>query len=92
MQCDYISLTALPVTNGYQVACMKQLANGITFIIMDIIHRPAFHLKYFSETGFCLRLQVEYTQVGPIDRISPCLRCRDTIITNLQILISLRSC
>jgi hypothetical protein len=27
-----------------------------------------------SETGFCLRLQVKPTQLGPIDRISPYLR------------------
>jgi hypothetical protein len=26
-----------------------------------------------SETGFCLRLQVKYTQLGPIDRATPCL-------------------
>jgi hypothetical protein len=33
-----------------------------------------FYLKHvFSETGFCLRLQVEYTQLGPIegDSLSP---------------------
>jgi hypothetical protein len=29
-----------------------------------------FYLKHdVSETGFCLRLQVELTQLGPIDRI-----------------------
>jgi hypothetical protein len=27
-----------------------------------------------SETEFCLRLQVEPTQMGQIDRASPCLR------------------
>jgi hypothetical protein len=27
-----------------------------------------------SETGFCLRLQVKPTQLGPIDRASPSLR------------------
>jgi hypothetical protein len=37
-------------------------------------HYPSscFHLKYnVSEIGFCLRLQVEPTQLGPIDRVSP---------------------
>jgi hypothetical protein len=34
---------------------------------MDIIHRPVFYLKHnVSETGFCLRLQVDPTQMGPI--------------------------
>jgi hypothetical protein len=27
-----------------------------------------------SETGFCLRIQVKPTQLGPIDRASPYLR------------------
>jgi hypothetical protein len=32
---------------------------------MDIIHRPVFYLKHnVSETGFCLRLQVEFIQLG----------------------------
>jgi hypothetical protein len=36
---------------------------------LDIIHRPALYLKHdISETGFCLRLQVETTQMGPIQR------------------------
>jgi hypothetical protein len=33
-----------------------------------------FKTRNVSETGFCLRLQVEPTQLGPIDRASPCLR------------------
>jgi hypothetical protein len=41
----------------------------ITITILDIIHRPVFYLKQdFSDTGFCLRLQVEPTQMGPTDR------------------------
>jgi hypothetical protein len=45
--------------------------NNITITIVDIIHRPAFYLKHdVSDTGFCLRLQVEPTHVGPIDRAS----------------------
>jgi hypothetical protein len=36
--------------------------------ILHIIHRSAFYLEHdVSETGFCLRLQVEPTQFGPID-------------------------
>jgi hypothetical protein len=46
-------------------------------MFLDIIHHPVFIWKhrpvYFSkhdvsETGFCLRLQVKATQLGPIDR------------------------
>jgi hypothetical protein len=36
-------------------------------VFLDIIHRPVFIV---SESGFCLRLQVEPTQLGPIDRAS----------------------
>jgi hypothetical protein len=52
-------------------------------MLLDIIHRPVFiykhHPVYFSklnvsETGFCLRLEVKSTQLGPIDRASPYLR------------------
>jgi hypothetical protein len=41
----------------------------------DIIHRHVFYLKHdVSETGFCLRLRAETTQLGPTDRASPRLR------------------
>jgi hypothetical protein len=44
---------------------------NITITILDIIDRPAFYLKHnVSETGFCLRLQVKPTQLGPIDTAS----------------------
>jgi hypothetical protein len=44
-------------------------------MFLDIIHRPVFYLKYnVSETEFCLRLQVEPTELGPMDRASPYLR------------------
>jgi hypothetical protein len=43
----------------------------VTITILDIIHRPFFYLKHdVWETGFCLRLQVERTQLGQIDRAS----------------------
>jgi hypothetical protein len=32
-----------------------------------------------SETGFCLRLQVKPTQLGPIDRASPYLRTESSL-------------
>jgi hypothetical protein len=35
---------------------------------LDIIYRPVFYLNYdVSETLFCLRLQVEPTQMGQIE-------------------------
>jgi hypothetical protein len=36
--------------------------------------RVYFSTHNVSETGFCLRLQVEPTQLGPIDRATPYLR------------------
>jgi hypothetical protein len=47
---------------------------NIIITILDIINRPVFHLKHHvSETGFCLRLQVEPTQLGSTDRAILCL-------------------
>jgi hypothetical protein len=45
---------------------------------MEITHRFVFCLKHdVSETGFCLRLQVELTfKLGPIDRTSLCLKAQ----------------
>jgi hypothetical protein len=46
-----------------------------TINVMDIIQRPDFYLKYnVSENGFCL--QVAPTQLGAIDRVSPCLQAQ----------------
>jgi hypothetical protein len=46
----------------------------ITITILDIIHRPDFYLKHnVSETGFCFSLQIEPTQLDPLDRASLCL-------------------
>jgi hypothetical protein len=43
----------------------------LTITILDNIHRPVFYLKHnVSEIGFCLRFQVEPTQLSPIDRAS----------------------
>jgi hypothetical protein len=47
---------------------------NITITILDIIHRPVFYLKRnVSEIGFYSRLQVEPTQVGPMEMDSLCL-------------------
>jgi hypothetical protein len=44
-------------------------------MFLDFIHRPVYISKHnVSETGVCLRLQAKPTQLGPIDRASPCLR------------------
>jgi hypothetical protein len=51
-------------------------------MFLDIIRRPllskhrlAYISKYsFSETGFCLRLQVKANQLDPTARPSSCLR------------------
>jgi hypothetical protein len=40
---------------------------SVTVTILDIIQRPVFYLKHdLSEAGFCRRLQVEPTQLGPV--------------------------
>jgi hypothetical protein len=45
----------------------------ITITILGIIHRPFFIYQRVYETGFCLRFQVDLTQLGPINRASLCL-------------------
>jgi hypothetical protein len=54
-------------------------------------HRPVYFSKHnVSDTGFCLRLQVKPTQLGPIDRASPYLRndpessLRNIVLKNKQ--------
>jgi hypothetical protein len=49
----------------------------ITITILAYIHRPVSYLKLnVSVTGFCFRLQVEPTQLDPVDtcRADFCLR------------------
>jgi hypothetical protein len=44
-------------------------------MFLDIPHRPVgIENTIFSDTAFCLRLQVESSKLGPIDRVSPYLR------------------
>jgi hypothetical protein len=63
----------------------------LTITILHIIHRPILYLKYdASETGFGLRLLVEHTQLGPIDRASLCLRTAAT--TSVVLIYSLKPC
>jgi hypothetical protein len=48
----------------------RKIAN-IIITILDIIHRPVFYLKLkVSETGFCVRLQVEPIPFCPLERAS----------------------
>jgi hypothetical protein len=55
---------------------------GVSVIVfLGIIHRPV------SETGFCLRLRVEPTQLGLIDRASPyplCVLNKNKTMDNVQ--------
>jgi hypothetical protein len=52
---------------------------SITLKILEIIHRPVFYLKLdVMETGFCLRIQVEPVQMGPVNRANICFRTQAT--------------
>jgi hypothetical protein len=62
------------------------LATGLWLWYININYQKtghytsSFYLKeYVSETGFCLRLQAEPTQVGPIESVSLSLRTPATI-------------
>jgi hypothetical protein len=68
----------LSLSHFYQITVSK-LYPIITITVLGIIHRPIFYLKHdISETEFCLCLQVEPTQLGPINRAS-CLWAPATI-------------
>jgi hypothetical protein len=48
---------------------------NITIITLDIFHRPVFYLKHdVLDNWFSLRLQVEPTQVGPVEEARHCHR------------------
>jgi hypothetical protein len=62
-------------------------------MFLDIIHPPVYIYKHrsvyitkhnVSETGFCLRLHVKPTQLGPLDRASPYLRLGIETESNLR--------
>jgi hypothetical protein len=47
----------------------------VTVTIMDVINRHVFYLKQnVAVTGFCLRVQVEPSHEGPVNRAILCLR------------------
>jgi hypothetical protein len=49
--------------------CKKKPNKVITITILDIIRRPVFYLKRnVSETGYCLRPQMEPSPLDPIER------------------------
>jgi hypothetical protein len=51
---------------------------------LHLKNRRVYFSKHdVSETGFCLRLQVKPTQLGPIDRASPYIQIR-TIVQSSQ--------
>jgi hypothetical protein len=46
----------------------------ITITVFDVIHLSVFYLKHdVSEVGFCLRFQVEPTQMGLKEILCLCL-------------------
>jgi hypothetical protein len=46
-------------------------------MFLDITRRPVYISKHdVSETGFCLRLQVKSSNLGPIDRANLYLQTR----------------
>jgi hypothetical protein len=48
---------------------------NITVTILDINHRHDFYLQHdVSETGFCLRVQVEPSQISIKEEVSFCPR------------------
>jgi hypothetical protein len=66
-----LRICVFPAHESQSEGEFAQAQEGITTTILDIIHRPVFYLKQsVSETGFCLLLQGEPTQLGPVDRAS----------------------
>jgi hypothetical protein len=48
---------------------------ALSIVLFYQKHRPVYFSKHnFSETGFCLHLQAKPTQLGPINKGSPCIR------------------
>jgi hypothetical protein len=53
----------------------KSKKEMLSIIILHIVYRPVFYLKHdVSETWFCLRLEMVWTQLSPIGRDSLSLR------------------
>jgi hypothetical protein len=55
--------------------------------ILDIIRRPIILKHDVSETGLCLLLQVEHTQMGPTERSNLCLRIRQRIAPSTGLIL-----
>jgi hypothetical protein len=71
---DHVNKTRkeIDVTNSWSV----------TITIMDITYRPIFYLNQdVSETGLCLRLQVESTDLGPTGKASPVIGRRQNPVS-----------
>jgi hypothetical protein len=75
-KCLYDSVYFVLNTEYCCVDCHTLVYILCTLIMfLDIIHCPFSNLKHnVSETGFCLRLQVEPTQLDPMDRDSAYFR------------------
>jgi hypothetical protein len=66
-------LTTTVFLTLYSTTTIQETMNT-DVMFLDIIHRPVYISNNVSEIGFCLRLQVKLTQLGPINRASPYLR------------------
>jgi hypothetical protein len=72
---NFVQITHSETRELVSLNLQHQLTNKI-LLCLYIIHRLVFTNKTHSvsETGFCFRLQMAPTQLGPIDRASPYLR------------------
>jgi hypothetical protein len=67
------------------LSARKVLYITLTINILDIIHGSVLYLKHnVSETGFCLLLQVEPSQLSPIDRASLSLDLRQRLALSIR--------
>jgi hypothetical protein len=69
------------VMERLNVQCLKQDSEDVFRIQYSsvILNYCVFKTHHVSETGFCLRVQVKPTQLGPIDIVSPCLRRQNPV-------------
>jgi hypothetical protein len=69
----YVVYITFPLLSLMSDCCSQQLApEQYQSVLVQML--CFWTLSIVSETGFCLRLQVEPTQLGPIDRASPYLQ------------------
>jgi hypothetical protein len=75
-----ISRLKIDTIMTHDILNLPSVKLAINMNILNIIQRPVFNLDHdVSETGFCLRLEVEHTHLGPVDRASLCLRTPATL-------------